>query len=57
VDRLVNPTWDEVVEREYEPWHRTPVRIDTSTISVPRAVQRITAELAEVRTRKSATTG
>jgi hypothetical protein len=57
VDGLVKPTWDEVVEREYEPWHRTPVRIDTSTISVPRAVQRIAAEMAEVRTRKSATTG
>jgi predicted kinase len=53
---LVKPTWAEVVGREYEPWIRTPVRIDTSNTSVPRAVQRIAAEVEVVRERPTTTT-
>jgi predicted kinase len=31
VDGLVKPTWAEVIDREYEPWRRAPVRIDSAT--------------------------
>ena len=56
VDGLVKPSWAEVVDREYEPWSRTPVRVDSSTISVPRAVQRIAAEMKAVRGRRAPAT-
>jgi predicted kinase len=57
VDGLVKPTWAEVVDREYEPWSRTPVSVDSSIISVARAVQRIAAEVEAVRGRPPATIG
>lgn len=41
VEGLVKPTWAEVVGRAYEPWSRMPVRIDSSTTPVDRAVRRI----------------
>jgi predicted kinase len=57
VDGLVKPTWAEVVDREYEPWSRTPVRIDSATMSVPHAVQQIAAEVEAARGRPPATIG
>lgn len=30
IDRLVQPTWDEVVAREYEPWTQAQVVVDTA---------------------------
>lgn len=49
VDGLVKPTWAEVVDRDYEPWDRTPLRLDTATTSVASAAQRVTAALRAAR--------
>jgi len=38
---LVLPTWQQVRERHYEPWDRDHLVIDTSSMSVDDAVQRI----------------
>jgi predicted kinase len=39
------PTWQEVVERWYEPWHREVTIIDTSRTSLDESVARILALL------------
>ena len=31
VDGLVKPTWTAILEREYEPWHRRPLIVDSAT--------------------------
>lgn len=49
VDGLVKPTWAEVVERDYEPWARMPVTVDSATSSVVEAVQRIASKVQAVR--------
>lgn len=49
VDGLVKPTWAEVVEREYEPWSRTPLVVDSATTPAAWAVQRVRAEVEAVR--------
>ncbi|HEY5788618.1 MAG TPA: AAA family ATPase [Microlunatus sp.] len=49
VDGLVKPTWAEVTAREYEPWIRTPVVVDSATTSVGEAVQRILAVMEAAR--------
>jgi predicted kinase len=40
---LVKPTWAEVVGRDYEPWDRHRVVVDTASASVAAAVRQITA--------------
>lgn len=50
VEGLVKPTWAEVVHREYEPWTRKIITIDSSTTALDAAVQRIAAEVATART-------
>ena len=49
VDGLVKPTWTEIVDREYEPWSRTPVRIDSAVTSVAVAVQQIVYAMGAAR--------
>jgi predicted kinase len=49
VDGLVKPTWAEVVGRDYEPWNRTPLRLDTATTSVAVAVEQLTSALRAAR--------
>ena len=49
VDGLVKPTWAEVVDREYEPWNRTPLRVDTATTSVEAAAELIGSALGALR--------
>jgi hypothetical protein len=49
VDGLVKPTWTEVIEREYEPWVRSPLRIDSAFTPVAHAVQQIVATVRAVR--------
>jgi predicted kinase len=39
------PTWREVVGREYQPWDREPIRIDTAKTAVERAVAIISSHL------------
>lgn len=52
VDGLVKPTWAEVVEREYEPWSRPRVTIDSACTSVASAEQQIRAALGVARARR-----
>lgn len=33
-----NPTWEEVVNREYHPWDREPVQVDTARLGVDEAL-------------------
>lgn len=40
---LVKPTWAEVVGRDYEPWDRPRIVVDTASTSVAAAVRQITA--------------
>lgn len=35
------PTWREIVEREYQPWDRTHLVLDTASTSVPDCVAAI----------------
>jgi predicted kinase len=38
---LVLPSWDDVVNRAYEPWDREPLVLDTATDPIDRLVDRI----------------
>ena len=42
---LVKPTWSQIRDRDYEPWSRPPLEIDTATTSVAEAVQLVLAQL------------
>jgi predicted kinase len=43
IDGLALPTWQDVVNRTYEPWDRDRVVLDTATGSVDQLVERIAA--------------
>lgn len=43
VTGLVKPTWAEVLARDYEPWDRRRVLVDTAATSVAAAVRQIAA--------------
>lgn len=45
VDGLVKPTWQEVSNREYEPWSREHLVIDTATMTPRESAARITAAM------------
>jgi predicted kinase len=47
VDGLKQPTWDEVLQREYEPWRGEHLVIDTTTNSVAQVVALILGGLAK----------
>ncbi len=49
VDGLAKPTWSAVVRREYEPWTREHMVIDTTTTRPENAVDMIAAEIAAAR--------
>ena len=53
---LVKPTWAEVMDREYEPWSRPPVVIDSATTPVASAVQRMRAAMEAARESPTNTT-
>ena len=42
ISGLVWPTWHEITDREYEPWSRDRLLIDTATMSVSEAAERLT---------------
>jgi predicted kinase len=46
IEGLRLPTWQEVVSREYEPWDRPHILIDTTTHSVAENVKRIREALS-----------
>ena len=49
VQRLVKPTWEQVVGREYEPWTRSRVVIDTSVTTPAAAADAIIAQVTAAR--------
>jgi predicted kinase len=53
---LVKPTWAQVVEREYEPWKRPTLVIDTATALPDQAVERIALAMESARMRSAAAT-
>lgn len=46
IDRLVLPTWEQVVRREYHAWDQPHLVIDTSETPPLEAVERISVEIA-----------
>ncbi|HJV15182.1 MAG TPA: hypothetical protein VJ625_14940 [Propionibacteriaceae bacterium] len=50
VEGLLKPTWSAVLEREYQPWNRRHLVVDSAETSPERAVQIITSEIASIRT-------
>jgi predicted kinase len=46
---LVQPTWREVVKREYEPWDRPPIVIDTAKRTIRDALDDLRARMAATR--------
>ncbi|MET0843566.1 MAG: AAA family ATPase [Mycetocola sp.] len=50
VEGLAKPTWTEVVEREYEPWTRERLVIDSTTTTPEKAADMIASEMASART-------
>ena len=51
VDGLSKPTWSAVLRREYEPWTRERLVIDSTTTSPEEAADRIATEMASARAR------
>ena len=49
VEGLAKPTWTGVIEREYEPWTRERLVIDSTTTSPEEAADRIATEMASAR--------
>lgn len=41
VPGLVLPTWAQICDREYEPWHRPRLVLDTAVLSAPESVATI----------------
>ena len=48
VEGLVKPAWTAILEREYEPWLRTPLVVDSAITSPESAAQRIASRMASV---------
>jgi predicted kinase len=48
VPNLVIPTWQEVLERGYEPWKRERLVVDTAVVGVEESVATIVAAVVEV---------
>jgi predicted kinase len=49
VHGLVKPTWEEVLRREYHPWSRPHLLIDSSKTRPDEAAQRIAADMVAAR--------
>ncbi len=49
VEGLVKPTWEQVAVREYEPWDRPHLLIDTAQASAVEAAERIAAKAGVLR--------
>ncbi len=43
---LVLPSWQQVIERDYEPWNRPHIVLDTAGRTVPDAIQRLRTLIA-----------
>ena len=51
VEGLDKPSWSEVVAREYEPWSRDRLVLDTAVLTVADAVDRLSAAVERAATR------
>jgi predicted kinase len=49
VDGLVKPTWDEIIGREYEPWTRPHLVIDSARTPADEAAARIAGAMSSAR--------
>jgi hypothetical protein len=47
ISGLKLPTWEEVKAREYEPWNRRRIVVDTAGVTVKQAVRMIRLKLRE----------
>jgi predicted kinase len=54
VEGLVKPAWTAILDREYEPWLRRPLVVDSATTSPDSAAQRIASRMASARPGKVA---
>ena len=45
VEGLVKPTWQEVVERNYDDWGQRPIIVDTAARDVPETVEALIVKL------------
>ena len=52
VEGLLKPTWSAVLEREYQPWSRRHLVVDSAKTSPESAVQLITSKIASTRTQR-----
>lgn len=50
IEGLLKPTWAAVLEREYEPWNRKHLVVDSARTSAESAAQLITSQIASIRT-------
>jgi predicted kinase len=50
IEGLVKPRWAAVLEREYEPWNRDHLVVDSATTSAESAAQLTTSKIASIRT-------
>nr|WP_275588437.1 AAA family ATPase [Microlunatus panaciterrae] len=49
IDGLVPPTWEEIENRDYRPWDRDPLVLDTAVLTPTAAVQRVLQTLSRRR--------
>jgi len=49
VEGLLKPTWSEIMDREYEPWSRPHLLVDSARISVEDAAKLIAARMVSAR--------
>jgi hypothetical protein len=53
VEGLLKPTWTAVLEREYEPWRREHLVVDSANLSRESAAELIRSKIASARTQSS----
>jgi hypothetical protein len=53
VEGLLKPTWTPVFEREYEPWSREHLVVDSAHLSGESAAQLLTSKIASARAESS----
>jgi predicted kinase len=47
IDGLIQPSWDQVMNRTYEAWDRAPLVLDTATGSIQQSVDRIESHIRD----------
>jgi predicted kinase len=47
IEGFTGPTWQEVIDREYEPWLAAAIRADTATTPIEEIISRIREAMAE----------